>query len=200
MRARIAVLALAAAAACGGGSPGTEVLDELARLTARANGLTYHVTYLAQGPTVGSAQVEKYRKPPRGREDFVAAAQRSAVFSLPSGQFQCSRPKGRPWSCHAGSKSAPSESTDRAAVRSDLEKTYHGSLTTSKRRVAGLDAECFSGRRRLSGDRPGSELETCFSPDGIPIYVRTAALTLVAQSFDRSVPESVFRLPAQPAS
>jgi len=66
----------------------------------------------------------------------------------------------------------------------------------SSKTIAGISATCFE----ITGD--DFEYEMCFSPEGVPVYVRSPTaqgdVTLTASSYSLSVSDSVFDLPAEP--
>lgn len=172
--------------------------DELAKLSAAGNAVTYQASYRsASGPQGKVLLFTKYRKPPRDRQDVLieGSSDVSASFLLPEANYVCARSAGK-WSCRMA-PGVPSFSTDPAALGKQLREQL-GEIKVSDRTIAGERTRCFSGKSKQppgASPPPSLEYETCFTSDGVPLRLRTAELALDATSFSRDVPDRIFDLP-----
>ena len=170
---------------------------ELLGLLTKGKQVVYHATYTAvvQGT---SASLELWQKPPLVRRDTNfnvggSSSTKTEEFKLHDQLVGCLQQSGGPWKCtqEPASSGDPSD-----AVLSNVGASLSGrSVTARSDTVSGRPVRCYSAAAVGSL----GAVEICLTPDtGIPVLVDAGAGRITLASFELTVPDNVFSLPATP--
>ena len=167
---------------------------------------SYNLKVVEGDKTSLTATTTMYVKPPKTRIDTVAQIQGkdmpASMFMLEDGNYACADMGGGK-NCLRLPKTAGQIQGDPASsLFSDLKDKTDDYALESKgsRQIAGTTAYCFNVKKKTNPD--GSQVEACYSADGIPLAFiikdKGKDTQMEATSFAKSVADDDFKLPAQP--
>lgn len=157
----------------------------------------------------GSASIEQtwYFKPPNTRFDMLGDAStgggKISMYMLETGTFMCTEGEGQT-SC----LSIPGDAATSQNMGLELQNSFQNdpsafnATSREERTIAGQQAHCYVlAASALVGFSSGT---FCYTKTGIPLLSEWSAdgatFKLEATSFSADVPDSDFKLPAQPVS
>jgi hypothetical protein len=141
-----------------------------------------------------------YVKGEKMRMDSTYEGMSTRTYYLPEGLYSCTEVGGS-FMCYSFPKQENAASAALDDIRANP-KTY-SPVADGTRSIAGATASCY----RID-DANGYQVRYCFSPEGVPLYIKTSGTSggkemeteTEAKSYSTSVADSVFVLPAEPQS
>ncbi len=195
-----------APAATPGGAGRPKLLDLLTAAKLASYKVTYHVTATDAAQSFSGDQTW-YFAPPRARFDFSStfAGQRTTIsfFVLSAGAYYCFAVGGQTRCLSVGGIGSPLDQNFAVVVQRDLTENpdHWGGTFKDIRTIAGLQAYCYDVTSAAANTAVSSGT-FCYSKDGIALLSRFSASgatwSMEATSVSATVPDSDFKLPAEP--
>ncbi len=171
-------------------APSEDPTDLFKGFTSRKASLAFEVEYQLTANGVAS-KMTQFVKKSLLRTDISAQGVESRVYVTADGMFTCMNQGD--WSCFTLNKGQ--ESYDSAVKDVEANPENYKIEKLPNREVAGTSASCF----RITTE---GTVEYCLSGEGVPLYMKSTGdgytSEMVAQRYSLSVPDSVFKLPAEP--
>ncbi|MFH2105879.1 MAG: hypothetical protein ABII22_01350 [Candidatus Micrarchaeota archaeon] len=155
---------------------------------------SWKVTYEFVSGSQSYVMVQYKRGGSDMRTDLSMQGTESRVYFLSDILYSCNK-QGETWVCYSMA-GFESEDTFSKAVAT-LPRYMITELPSMQ--LAGVDAKCYNLK-----DADGLEMDYCFSPEGVPLYIRTGAtsqlpeVVVKATSYSAQVTDADFQLPAEP--
>ncbi len=153
--------------------------------------VTYHLTSLVNELTIQSEMTQYFKK----TKSRIDTGVKTRVY-MDGKTFSMCTNQGT-WYCSSSKQQSLEYGNAPKGIELYADRYHMESLPP--RSIAGTTASCF----RIVEE---NTTEYCFSPEGVPLYLKSASNTdrfeysgeMVAQSYNLSVPDSAFDLPAEP--
>jgi hypothetical protein len=156
---------------------------------------SWKVSYELTSGTQSYQMVQYKRGETDMRTDISMQGSESRVYLLSDLSYTCSK-QGETWTCY----SLTGFTSEDTLAKTAAALPHFTTTELPNMQLAGIDAKCYNLK-----DADGVELDYCFSPEGVPLYIKTGATEQIPEvvvvraiSYSTQVTDSDFQLPAEP--
>ena len=186
-----------------GDGDGGEGLSDLEALAAEAQGVIAKVTYKVTMDVAGVSTEQEWvlvQRPPDSRFEIAgeeAGAEFRTIIITTGGQsYLCTAAAGQKNCLATEADAADAGAAPLFDLLSDIPQELTEGVDTSQRKIAGVDAACFTAKSDLAGQGEG---EVCFSDEGLLLYMSSevdgASTVFEATSVSTDVTDADFEPP-----
>ncbi len=182
---------------------GDEGLSDLEALAAEAEGVTAKVTYKVTMDVAGVSTEQEWvlvQRPPDSRFEIAGeeggAEFRTIIITTGGKSYLCTAAAGQKMCLASEADEADAGAAPLFDLLSDIPQELGEGVDTSQRKIAGVDAACFTASGALTDIGEG---EVCFSDEGLLLYLRSevdgASSEFEATSVSTDVTDADFEPP-----
>lgn len=188
------------------GGEGGDAREELRKLASEYEAFEGYVKYTTSGfGDGGPSSMAIYQKGPNSRIDIESSDGDVILIQNPDGTFMCTVAESQCIKYAAGEDAESlvgglTSFLDPGTIEDTFDLPDGVDFDTSKEKIAGIEAICFSASGDLEPDTPGDESgEVCFSEGGLLLRIKFES-SVESGSFEATeassdVPDDAFEIP-----